>query len=166
MLNLQSIQQFFTNHPTWSLSILRIGTGIMFAVAAFGKVAAGSGWPPRMVGFINFQADKSYEFYRAFLEAVVIPNQTFFGYFVAYGEVFVALSLILGVFTRWGAALGLFLVCNFLLAKGGPFWMPSANDPMYILVLFALTFTDSAKVWSLDNIRRHRAELQRATASD
>ena len=45
-------------------------------------------------------------------------NQNFFGYFVAYGEVLVAVSLILGLFSRWGAALGLFLVCNFLMAKG------------------------------------------------
>jgi len=125
----------------------------MFAVAAWGKVMAGSGWPDRMLGFINFQAEKSYGFYRAFLEAVVIPNKGLFGYFVAYGEVLVAVSLILGLFTRWGAALGLFLVANFFMAKGGPFWMPSANDPMYILALIALTFTNAGETLGLDGRR-------------
>lgn len=153
MSSTSSLKRFLTDNPDWPLAILRIGVGIMFAVAAYGKVMAGSGWPDRMVGFINFQADKSYGFYRAFLEAVVIPNQAIFGYFVAYGEVLVAVSLILGLYARCGAALGLFLVANFLMAKGGPFWMPSANDPMYILALIALTFTDAGKTFGLDGRR-------------
>lgn len=154
MFSSNEIKSFTSQNPSWPLVILRVGVGIMFAIAAWGKVTAGSAWPGRMVGFINFQADKSYELYRAFLEAFVIPNQGLIGYFVAYGEVFVALSLVLGLFTRWGAALGLFLVANFLMAKGGPFWMPSANDPMYILALIVLTLTESGNILGLDGRRR------------
>ena len=154
MLSKSSTQRYMNENPNWPLVILRIGVGIMFAIAAWGKVTAGSSWPGRMIGFINFQAEKSYEFYRAFLEAVVIPNPSLFGYFVAYAEVLVALSLILGLFTRWGAALGLFLVANFLMAKGGPFWMPSANDPMYILTLIVLALTESGRIFGLDSRRQ------------
>ena len=148
-----SIKNYLGARPDWPLAVLRIGVGIMFAIAATGKVSAGTGWPGRMAGFISFQAEKTPALYRAFLESVVIPNQSLFGYFVAYGEVLVAVSLILGLFSRWGAVLGLFLVANFWLAKGGVFWVPSANDPMYMLALFTLAFTQSGKVFGLDGRR-------------
>ena len=152
MFNLLTIKKYHATYSNWPLTVLRVSVGIMFVIAAYHKLAAGSQWPDRMLGFLNFQADKSYEFYRAFLEAVVIPNHTVFGYLVAYGETFVAISLILGVFTRCGAAIGLFMVTNFLMVKGGAFWAPSANDPMFILVLFTIIFTDSGKVLGLDGI--------------
>lgn len=152
MLSISNLQNLTKNHPNWALPVLRISIGIMFAVAAFGKVSAGTLWPQRMVGFLNFHAEKSYGFYRAFLEAVVLPNKEIFGYLVAYGEVFVALSLILGLFTRLGAAIGLFMVGNFLLAKGSPFWLPSANDPVYILALFTLLCSQGSSVFGLDRV--------------
>lgn len=154
MLSVSGVQNFAQKNPLWALAVLRISIGIMFAIAATAKVSAGSQWPQRMVGFLNFHADKSYGFYRSFLEAVVLPNQHVFGYLVAYGELFVALSLILGLFSRIGAAVGLFMVSNFLLAKGSPFWMPSGNDPVYILALFTLLCSQSSSVLGLDNIMK------------
>jgi uncharacterized membrane protein YphA (DoxX/SURF4 family) len=124
----------------------------MFSIAAFHKVSAGSDWPQRMVGFLNFHAEKSYGFYRSLLESIVLPNSNLFGYLVAYGELFVAMSLVFGVMTRWGALIGLFMVTNFLLAKGSGFWVPSANDPMYILALLTLLLTQSGKVLGIDGI--------------
>ena len=149
------------NHPLWSLVVLRISIGVMFAVAASAKISGGAQWPDRMLGFLNFHADKSYGFYRSFLEAVVIPNKDLFGYLVAYGELFVALSLVLGLLTRCGAAIGLFMVVNFLLAKGSPFWIPSANDPVYILALFTLLFSQSGRLLAVDSLLRGRIELWR-----
>lgn len=152
MLSVSSLKNLTENNPNWALAVLRISIGIMFAVAAIGKVSAGTQWPQRMVGFLNFHAEKSYDFYRTFLEAVVLPNKEVFGYLVAYGEVFVALSLILGLFTRLGAAIGLFMVVNFLLAKGSPFWIPSANDPVYILALFTLLCSRGSIAFGLDRL--------------
>lgn len=140
----------FWHNPAYSAALLRIATGGMFAVAAFHKVMAGTTWPDRMLGFIRFQLDKSGAFYRLFLESVVIPNNVLFAYFVAYAEVFVALSLILGLKSRFGALLGLFLVTNFWLSKGTGFWVPSANDPLYMLVLMALALGNGCDVWSIE----------------
>lgn len=144
------MSNWLQQHTAWPQVVLRISLGIMFAVAASGKIAAGSQWPDRMLGFLNFHADKSYGFYSSFLEVIVIPNKDLFGYLVAYGELFVALSLILGLLTRTGAAIGLFMVVNFLMAKGSPFWMPSANDPVYILALFTLIFSQSGRLLGVD----------------
>ena len=106
---------------TWPLAVLRISVGIMFSIAAFHKISAGSEWPQRMVGFLNFHAEKSYGFYRTLLESIVLPNSQLFGYLVAYGEAFVAISLLIGILARWGALIGLLMVTNFLLAKGTGF---------------------------------------------
>jgi hypothetical protein len=66
----------------------------MFLIAAYAKLSAGDGWPGRMVGFLDFQAEKSLGFHRDFVTAVVVPNKEVFGYMVAYGELSVGLSLL------------------------------------------------------------------------
>ena len=134
------------------LTLVRINIGVMFLIATYAKLSAGDGWPGRMVGFLNFQADKSFGFYRDFVTLVVVPNKDIFGYMVAYGELFVGLSLVLGLTTRWGAMVGVFLVSNFIMAKGVFFWTPSSNDAMYILALLALLFVNNKDMLSLDNL--------------
>jgi len=131
------------------LVALRVAVGIMFSIAAYAKVSAGSSWPDRMVGFLNFQKNTG-EFYQSFVTNVVIPNKALFGYATMVGEVVVAISLVFGLFSRAGALIGAFMVANFLLAKGTAFWMPSANDPMYILILLFLALVPSSKTWGLD----------------
>src|SRR5215469_4077375 len=42
-------------------------------------------------------------FYRAFLQDVVVPNISTFGHLVEWGETLVGISLLLGLFSRWGA---------------------------------------------------------------
>ncbi len=134
------------------LSFVRINIGMMFLIAAYAKLSAGDGWPGRMVGFLNFQAEKSYGFYRDFVTSFVVPNKEVFGYMVAYGELFVGLSLLLGLTTRWGALIGVFMVSNFIMAKGVFFWTPSSNDAMYILALLALLFVNNKDMLGLDNL--------------
>lgn len=134
------------------LTLVRVNIGVMFLLAAYAKVSAGAQWPNRMVGFLNYQAEKSFDFYREFVTGVVVPNKEIFGYMVAYGELFVALSLILGMTTRWGSMVGIFMVSNFIMAKGVFFWTPSSNDAMYILALLALLFINTKDMLALDNL--------------
>ncbi|NQZ06824.1 MAG: DoxX family membrane protein [Algicola sp.] len=148
------LQQFSSkiNARILGLTLVRINIGVMFLIAAYAKLIAGDGWPGRMVGFLNFQAEKSFGFYRDFITSVVVPNKEAFGYMVAYGELFVGLSLLLGLTTRWGAMVGVFLVSNFIMAKGVFFWTPSSNDAMYILALLALLFVNNKDMLGLDNL--------------
>jgi len=157
------IHSCYTNTPgmaAWPIALLRISVGIMFLIACYPKIIAGADWPGRMLGFLKFQADKSYPFYRDALETLVIPNAEVFAYLVAYGELAVGISLVFGIATRLGTGAGLFMVTNFLLAKGGAFWVPSANDPMYILALITLLFSNAGLVLGFDGYRAANKPLQ------
>ena len=133
----------------WPVALLRIGTGVMFLLASLGKVRAGSAWPDRMAGFIGAQ-ENTYGFYTGFLESFVLPNKSIIAYFVAYGELFVGLALIFGLFSRYAAALGLFLTVNFWFAKGSAFWAPTNHDSLYILIFAVLALTASGRALGLD----------------
>lgn len=54
--------------------------------------------------------------YASFLERVVIPNSQFFSHLIAWGEVFVGLSLVIGVLTVLGAFVGAVMNLGFMLA--------------------------------------------------
>jgi uncharacterized membrane protein YphA (DoxX/SURF4 family) len=57
-------------------------------------------------------------FYHDFLLNVVTPNISVFAELVRLGEVLVGCSLLLGVFTRFGGAIGCLLALNYMAAKG------------------------------------------------
>jgi len=138
------------NRPKLALALLRVGTGVMFLMACWPKVSAGGGWGQRMVGFINFQ-ENTPEWYRGFLDSVVIPNADLFGFFTAYGELALAIALILGVFTRPALIVGVFMVINYMLTKGGAFWVPTNHDSFYFMVMLALLFQQPGKFLGLDS---------------
>ncbi|MEE8199751.1 MAG: DoxX family membrane protein, partial [Candidatus Acidoferrales bacterium] len=86
--------------PRMLLVVLRVYIGVLFLRAGWPKVKAGSGWPDRMVSFLERVLPNSYEFYKGFLENVVIPNKALFAYLVAWGELLVGVALLLGLLTR------------------------------------------------------------------
>jgi len=138
------------NSRKLGLALFRISIGIMFMIAAWGKVMAGFGWGDRVIGFLNAQSNMP-DFYRAIVDAVVIPNASFFGFLTAYGELFLALALIFGVLVRPAAVLGVFMVANFMLAKGHAFWVPSNHDSFYIFSLMLLAVTQSGMFLGFDS---------------
>jgi thiosulfate dehydrogenase [quinone] large subunit len=48
----------------------------------------------------------------------VVPHHELFGYLVMTGEILVGACLLLGLFTRFAAFVGLFLVINYYLGPG------------------------------------------------
>ena len=80
----------------WPVAALRIYTGIFFTYNGFRKVVNDK-FTDGMVGFLNGRADHSPEFYRSFVESVVIPNKEFFAVMVTFGEIAIGLTLILGL---------------------------------------------------------------------
>ena len=73
------------NRPQLALAGLRITVGIMFLLAAYPKLSAGTGWSERMLGFINFQQNTP-EWYSQLLDSIVVANAGLFGFLTAYGE--------------------------------------------------------------------------------
>ncbi len=140
-------------HQTFAVAFLRIAIGILFAIAAWGKITALSvepSWSQRMVGFINFQQDTP-SWWRSFLDMVVLPNAEFFGYATAFGETAIAVGLIFGLFTRPAIVFAILFSLSMMLTKGTAFWTPSSNDTLYVLALLALFFMKPGETLSLDS---------------
>jgi len=127
------------NRSQLAIACFRISVGIMFLLASWGKVMAGSGWGNRMLGFLNAQKNMP-DWYRSIVDSIIVPNASIFGYLTAYGELFLAIALILGVLVRPAVALGLVMVVNFMFAKGHGFWVPSNHDSFYVFALLLLYF--------------------------
>jgi uncharacterized membrane protein YphA (DoxX/SURF4 family) len=150
-------------HPAYWLAVLRIVVGLYFVKSLVTKmsiVLAGgvvpvpvtsARWLTVMPKIIAKQAsDNPLDFYKQFLENVVIPHSTLFAHLTAWGETAVGLGLTLGLCTGLAALIGLFLVTNYGLATQ---WM-SPGQQGFHLVLFVLMlaffFTRAGRVWGTD----------------
>lgn len=71
--------------------------------------------------------------YAAFVQNVALPNSAFFSYLVAFGELFVGIGLILGLFTGIAAFFGAFMNMNYLFAG-----TISTNPILFIAELFLI----------------------------
>ncbi|PYE50995.1 DoxX family membrane protein [Deinococcus yavapaiensis] len=113
--------------PLWTA--LRLYVGYEWVTAALGKLTNPAGvWVGEkagvaVMGFFKGALAKTngehpdvQGWYAWFLENVAMPNATLFSFMVAYGELFVGIALILGLFTGLAAFFGGFLNANFLLA--------------------------------------------------
>ncbi len=140
----------------WPMVMLRISLGVMFVIAGFGKAQRGAGFGDAVQGFLERQQNM-FDFYRGFVESVVIPNKVLFGYLVAYGELLIGLALVVGLFSRWAALAMVFMVVNFWFAKGVGFWVPSNHDSLYILIALALFFTRSGDTLGIDGVLARRS---------
>jgi thiosulfate dehydrogenase [quinone] large subunit len=78
----------------------------------FGKVGDDGG----LWHFLKWEVQyPTFEFYKRFVEDVVMPNYTFFGYQVYFAELGIAVSLFFGVCTRLGALAGTAMAVNLLI---------------------------------------------------
>jgi uncharacterized membrane protein YphA (DoxX/SURF4 family) len=134
-----------------ALAVIRMGVGFYFLTQAWTKTFV-EGWLQNgasMMTSIQEDLPSSVAFYRPFLEGVVLPNSTLFSQMVVLGEWAVALSLLLGVFSRLGALTGVWLMTNFILMQGFGNALTSSNFPL-LLIFVAFSLTSASVVWSLD----------------
>ncbi len=66
--------------------------------------------------------------YAGLVRQVFLPNADLFGYLVAFGEVLVGAALILGILTRFSAAMGLVMSFAYLFAG------TSGDNPLMVLL--------------------------------
>src|SRR3954447_22416916 len=135
------------------LALLRIGFGLYFLSQIYAKVTGGwlSSADPLMRGFIgpSLQNNTAQNFYRPFLENVVQPNALLFSQLVTLGELVVTISLTLGLFTRLGGGLGMWLNLNYMLMKGLAN-NAGSNDRLWFLAELIFAVTAAGLVWGLD----------------
>lgn len=138
-----------------ALTFLRIYLGVIFLLSAWPKVQ--EDFTPRLIGFLERVALSSgHPFYQGFVRQVVVPNASLFAGMVAWGELLVGTTLILGLATRISAALACLLTVNYMLAKGAWFWTPSSNDAAYTAIAIALLIGAAGRTMGLDAVLAKR----------
>ncbi len=104
------------------LALVRIYTGFFWLEHGLGKLHAqpAFGAPGGQLSqFLSLHVRDSTGPYHEFLTGFVVPNATLVGYAVMLGEMTAGALLLVGLFTRLGALLGVFLAVNYWLARGG-----------------------------------------------
>lgn len=134
----------------WPIVVLRVYTGLFFTWNAIGKIRRDN-FADGMEGFLNAQLENSFAFYRPFIETVVLPNKTMFAAMVAWGELTVGLLMIVGLATRYAAAVGAILVLNFWLAKGMPVLAGTNQDVAWLVIFIVLGMVPAGKIAGLDD---------------
>ena len=103
------------------LAGIRIFTGIWWALHGYGKLSSPT-WAALGGGcaqILQSMSGATSGVYHDFIVNVVLPNVSLFAHLVAWGETLTGVSLALGLFTRLGGAVGVFLPLNYWLAKSG-----------------------------------------------
>jgi uncharacterized membrane protein YphA (DoxX/SURF4 family) len=149
-----------------TIAVVRISTGFLFLLFGEYKVAgpafAHGGFEQYLQSYI--QAD-AVSFYRPFLVHVILPHAVFFGYAVGVLELWIAISLILGLGVRASSVLGALFMLNLALSTwwapghGVAFWryFGAELDAIPLLFLFLIFFAaDAGQTWGLDGRLRNR----------
>ena len=107
---------------TRALVFLRIAVGVLFLIFAEYKVLGteftlGGGFD----GWINrFITDGAYPFMVPVLRDVVLPHHTAIAFLVAYGELAIGLSLVLGLLVRPASICGIIYMLTLLFSANYP----------------------------------------------
>jgi uncharacterized membrane protein YphA (DoxX/SURF4 family) len=150
-----------------AIACVRIATGIIFFLFAEYKIARSEF---TLVGFEHWvrgwvEQGQAVGFYKPILVNVALAHPVLCARLVAWGEMAIAISLILGLLVRASAVGGVILMISFILSTwyapghGAPVWQYfGANlDHIPLLFLFVIFYaTRAGDVWRLDGWLRTR----------
>jgi uncharacterized membrane protein YphA (DoxX/SURF4 family) len=144
-----------------ALALLRIYLGAVFLIAGLPKVR--EDFTPRLTSFLEQVAlQKGHVFYQEFIREVVLPHTSLFAALITWGELVVAVLLVLGLFTRLASVVALIMLVNYMFAKGAWLWSPSSNDAAFATIALALLIGAAGRTLGLDAFlarRRPRSPL-------
>jgi uncharacterized membrane protein YphA (DoxX/SURF4 family) len=149
-----------------TLAAVRMATGFLFLLFGEYKVAspafAHGGLQQYLQGYIDGEA---VSFYRPFLVHVVLPHAVFFGYAVGILELWIAASLIMGLWVQPTSLLGALFMVNLAFATwwapghGVAYWryFGAELSTLPLLFLFLIFIAgDAGQTWGLDGGLRKR----------
>jgi thiosulfate dehydrogenase [quinone] large subunit len=138
----------------WYIALLRIYIGYYLSFQGIGKFQREfpkGDWIGRQIG--DIATLDLYPWYKSFLLSYVVPNRELFGYLVMVGEILVGACLLLGLFTRFSALVGLFMIINYYLgpgmARGGA---PLAHQQTFIVALIIILLSNPGRTLGLDGL--------------
>ena len=138
-----------------ALLLLRVYLGVVFFLASIPKLQRDA--TPEFTAFLEQVAlQRGHLFYQEFVERVVLPNAQAWAAVVTWGEVVVGVTLILGLVTRFSAALAVLLALSYMFAKGAWFWTPWSNDAAYVAIALALMIGAAGRTLGLDALLARR----------
>lgn len=139
---------------------LSVGAALLFSGAS--KISTG-GWgaayAPKLSEFVSANVANAFDFYRPFLESVVLPHDTAFAVLVAWSELLIGIAIFLGLFTRFAAAAGIFVALNYTFAIGLAVWMPG-TETLFIWALFTLMVCSAGRAIGVDGILRRGKRIR------
>jgi uncharacterized membrane protein YphA (DoxX/SURF4 family) len=138
-----------------ALVILRVYLGFVFLLASIPKIRRGP--HPEFVGFFEQVAlERGQPFYQEFVERVLLANAPIWAVVLAWGELLAGAMLIVGLLTRFSAALTLLVAVNYMLAKGAWFWTPGSNDAAFVVISLALIIGAAGRTLGFDALLARR----------
>jgi len=127
--------------PGWFIGLCRLGFGLMWLYSASWKLppSFGQGANTGLWYWVQQAARyPTFGWYRSFLQGVVMPHFSLFGWLVFLLELAVGLFLLIGLFTRIFAAVGLLMSLNLLIGLAAH---PTRTSEAYVMmIMFHLLF--------------------------
>ena len=130
----------------WLFVLARVYLGISFLFSDHGNAQ-----PNELAGFLKFALKNGYGWYQNLLKSVVIPHSSTFGTLIVIAEIYVGIALVIGFTTRLASCVALFLLLNYMCAKGALPWGPGIDQSDIVLVLIIL-FSDAGRIFGLDRL--------------
>ncbi len=134
----------------WLFVLARAYLGISFFFSDHGN-----GSPNELSCFLKFGLRNGYSWYQGFLNSVVVPHSATFGTLVVIAEIYVGIALVIGLSTRVATCVALFLLLNFMCAKGAVPWGPGIDQSDIVLALIIL-FSDAGRIFGVDKLLADR----------
>ena len=161
---MKSLHASPTDSNTLAITLLRITIGLLFILFGQYKVfgtqfTLHGGFESTLRDFLH---NGAYPFMVPVLQAILAHAAIPMAFCVAYGELLIGISLLLGVLTRIASLFGLSLMLAMWLSGGYPgphaaFWMyfgASLNWSILALCFLALIIGRPEALWTLRRLRR------------
>jgi uncharacterized membrane protein YphA (DoxX/SURF4 family) len=142
---------------------VRIATSVFFLLFGEYKLAGPGFAHGGFQGYLHtYITTTAIGFYRPVLSGVVLPHAVFFGYTVGFVELLIGVCLLLGLWVRPAAVVGVLFLLNLTLAA---WWEPGHGAPLWryfgarldtlplMLLLIIFYVADAGRVWGLDGRR-------------
>ena len=130
----------------WLFVLARVYLGISFLFSDHGNAQ-----PNELAGFLKFALKNGYGWYQNLLKSVVIPHSSTFGTLVVTAEIYVGIALLLGFTTRLASCVALFLLLNYISAKGALPWGPDIDQSDIVLAIIIL-LSDAGHIFGVDKL--------------
>ena len=147
-----SIQpESFRYVPRALLVILRVHLGVILLITVAGKVFRSEPFAVEMLTYLQkFSMRMASSTYQHFLQSIVIPHATLFSHLIELAEIIAGVSLLLGLATRMGSMIAMFLFLNYMLSKGRLFWSPDSEDAAVFLSALVCLLGAAGRVLGVD----------------